>query len=728
MGLLETLRSYKRQRIQGFGKTSIKRKKRYEPCLRKAVLKKLIANSSLLGRGTPGENKGRENENNQRRRISQRLARLRNIFRNRTRPLVDEHDDDDNDFDYEPPRRRRRSRSRRRRPAFMAYRPRTPGQSPRSRHRRQEMYDEQNANNQRQNKSRDWKNWKIVDINPKTPETPKPMHDEVQQPIVPPNTIIIDQNTQQPQNNNYSPLGSTPSSNNQQQPEPVLPGSTVIKIENNRVEQQQSSLGSTPSNNQQHGPNELLPGSNVITIENNTQQEQQHGVLPNGELPFEKIASEVISLPSSSSQPDSSLEILSYKDAPPGVIPLRDIKIERGIKKEPLSPQSQEKQQQSPGIVPFRQIKIEPSSQEQEQGGLPPASSSTGSSIQIISNPNNPAGSVNERIIIQSSSNSNTEDSSLERRKRRNGPPIGPGNKRGIQFRRAKAFRPIEKNVVERIGPKRGRDALTTKDRKNKRIVYSSNLTRDKEKEDEQLPIATQKYNKTSSSSNISSNRPTSPTQLLDHEHLIRTTTIPTTTKRSPRVLLPRITISQQPRREEPPPTSQRPFNVRNHISQWLQQQRQQRESSSSQQHSSSTSHQPSSIDSVLQDGSIITHPATNETISSPGDNEALDRTYNPGPIARSASSTATATKPATRTTIIVPPPAVAGPSNQHEDEPPKKKKRIRSKPIPGHTFYDSKFIKTLPNISPKARKTLEGLYIPRRKRFLQNIIGIDIL
>ena len=708
MGLLETLRSYKRQRIQGFGK-SIQRKKRYEPCLRKAVLKKLIANSSLLGRGSPGENKGRENENNQRRRISQRLARLRNIFRNRTRPLVDEDDDDDDndDFDYEPPTRRsRRSRSRRRR-AFIVGHPRTPGQSPRSRLRRQEMYDEENANNLNQNQSREWKNWKIVDVNPKTPETPKPVH-EVEQPTIPSNTIIIDQISQQPQNNNYSPvsLGSTPSSNNQQA-QPLLPGSTVIKIENNRVEENNNSK------------NESLPGSNVITIENNS---QQHSILPNGELPFEKIASEVISLPSSS-EPDSSLEILSYKDAPPGVIPLRDIKIERGIKKEPLSPQEQsQQQQQSPGIVPFRQIKIEPGiikkeprSSSQEQQG---SASSAGSSIQIISNPNNAPGSVNERIVIESSS-SNT-DSSLERRKRRNGPPVGPGNKRGIQFRRAKVFRPIEKNVVERIEPKRGRDALTTKDRKNKRIVYS-NLSRDKQQEDEQLPIPTQKYNKTSSSSNVSSNRATSPTQLLDHEHLIRTTTIPTT-KRSPRVLLPRITISQQPRREESPTRSPPTFNVRNHISQWLQQQRQQRQSSS---HSStSTSRtmpgQPSPVDSVLQDGSIITHPATNETISSPGDNEALHTTYHPGPIARSASSTATATKPATRTTIIVPPPAVPGPSNQHEDEPPKKKKRIRSKPIPGHTFYDSKFIKTLPNISPKGRKTLEGLYIPRRKRFLQ--------
>ena len=706
MGLLETLRSYKRQRIQGFGK-SIQRKKRYEPSLRKAVLKKLIANSSLLGRGTPGENKARENENNERKRISQRLSRLRNIFRNRRRPLNNQ--DDDDDFDYGPPTRR----PRRRRSSFIIDRPPTPGQSPRSRLRRQEMYDEGNANNLSQNESREWKNWKIVDINPKTPETPKPVH-EVQQATIPSNTIIIDEISQQPQNNSYSPLGSTPSSNNQQ-PEPVLPGSTVIKIENNRLEENNNStsvsLGSTPNNNQQPAQNELLPGSNIITIENNSQQE--HSILPNGELPFEKIASEVISLPSSS-EPDSSLEILSYKDAPPGVIPLRDIKIERGIKKEPLSPQSQQEEEQEPRIVPFRQIKIEPgiikkepnslSSQEQQQVS---SASSGGSSIQIISNPNNTPGSVNERIVIESSSSNNT-DSSLERRKRRNGPPVGPGNKQGIQFRRAKVFR---KNPIERIPSRKTPDdssdedddninlakyrknLLSRKHRKNKRIVYR-NLASDNE-EDEQLPIPTQKYNKTSSS-NVSSNRPTSPTQLLDHEHLIRTTTIPTT-KRSPRVLLPRISISQQPRREEPP-TSPPAFNVRNHISQWLQQQRQQRQSSSA--HSSTTSSRtnaggPSSVDSVLQDGSIITHPATNETISSPGDNEALDTTYHPRPIARSASSTATATKPATRTTIIVPPPAVAGPSNQHEDDqPPKKKKRIRSKPIPGHTFYDSKLLK----------------------------------
>ena len=47
MSLLEALRSYKNQRIQGFGQ-SIERKKRYEGSLRKAVLGKLIANSALL--------------------------------------------------------------------------------------------------------------------------------------------------------------------------------------------------------------------------------------------------------------------------------------------------------------------------------------------------------------------------------------------------------------------------------------------------------------------------------------------------------------------------------------------------------------------------------------------------------------------------------------------------------------------------------------------------------
>ena len=701
MGLLETLRSYNRQRIQGFGK-SIQRKKRYEPSLRKAVLKKLIANSSLLGRGNPGENKSRENANNQARRISQRLARLRNIFRNRTRPLTNQ--DDDDDFDYGPPTRR----PRRRRRSFIVDRPPTPGQSPRSRLRRQQMYDQQNANNVRQDQPREWNNWKIVDLNPKTPETPKPVH-ELEQPTIPSNTIIIDQISQQPQNNNYSPisLGSTPTANNEQQQE-VLPGSTVIKIENN-----------TP----------------------------QHSILPNGELPFQKIASEVISLPSSS-EPDSSLEILSYKDAPPGVIPLRDIKIERGIKKEPLSPQEQsQQQQQSPGTVPFRQIKIEPGiikkesvSSEEQQG----SSSSTGSSIQIITNPNGSPSPVNERIVIQSSSSQpvgseEQEHSSLERRKRRNGPPVRPGNKRGIQFRRAKVFR---KNPIERIPSRKSSDdssdedddninlakyrknLLSRKHRKNKRIVYR-NLTSDNE-EDELLPIPTQKYNKTSSSSNLSSNRSTSPTQLLDHEHLIRRTT---PVRRSPRVLLPRISVP--PPRPQEPPSRGPTLNVRDHISQWLRNythpvQQQQQSSHSSRASSSLASlHPQSSVDSVLQDGSIITHPATNETISSVGDNEVLDRTYHPA--TGSASPTPPATKPTTRRTIIVPPPAPE-PSNQNEDEPPKKKKRIRSKPIPGHTFYDSKFIKTLPNISPKARKTLEGLYIPRRKGFLQNIIEIDIL
>ena len=46
-----------------------------------------------------------------------------------------------------------------------------------------------------------------------------------------------------------------------------------------------------------------------------------------------------------------------------------------------------------------------------------------------------------------------------------------------------------------------------------------------------------------------------------------------------------------------------------------------------------------SSVDSVLQNGSIITHPSTNETISSLGDNEAVDATYSPEGAASSLSS-----------------------------------------------------------------------------------------
>ena len=578
------------------------------------------------------------------------------------------------------------------------------------------MYDQGNVNNVRQHQPRQWNNWKIVDLNPKTPETPKPIH-QVEQPTIPSNTIIIDQ-VSQPQNNNHSPvsLGSTP--NNAQQVQEVLPGSTVIKIKNNTVEQNNNStppsLWSTPNNNQE--AQQLLLGSSVITIQNNTPQQQEHNILPNGELPFEKLASEVISLPSSS-EPDSSLEILSYKDAPPGVIPMRDIKIERGIKKEPLSPQEQSQQQQSPGIVPLRQIEIEPRIKK-EPISFQEQSSTGGSSIQIITPPNNTAAPVNERIVIQSSSSGfpSEQDSSLERRKRRNGPPVGPRNKRGIQFRRAKAFRLLRKNPVERIPPKRRSDLLSRKHAKSKRIVYR-NLSSDKE-EDEELPIPTQKYNKTSSS-NVTSNRPTSPTQLLDHEHLIRTTT----PRRSPRVLLPRISVPPpRPQEQQQRPT----LNVRNHISQWLRNYTRPVEQQRSPYTASSVSSVAQSpVDSVLQDGSIITHPATNETISSVGDNEVLDRTYHPGTGTRTSSRIQSSASPLpaasptppppkrTRTTIIVP----LAPSNQ---EPPKKKKRIRSKPIPGHAFYDSKFIKTLPNISPKARKTLEGLYIPRRKRFLE--------
>ena len=46
-----------------------------------------------------------------------------------------------------------------------------------------------------------------------------------------------------------------------------------------------------------------------------------------------------------------------------------------------------------------------------------------------------------------------------------------------------------------------------------------------------------------------------------------------------------------------------------------------------------------SSVDSVLQNGSIITHPPSNETISSLGDNEAVDATYSPEGAASSLSS-----------------------------------------------------------------------------------------
>ena len=54
------------------------------------------------------------------------------------------------------------------------------------------MYDQGNVGNVRQHPLREWNNWKIVDLNPKTPETPKPIH-QLEQPTTPSNTIIIDQ-------------------------------------------------------------------------------------------------------------------------------------------------------------------------------------------------------------------------------------------------------------------------------------------------------------------------------------------------------------------------------------------------------------------------------------------------------------------------------------------------------------------------------------------------------
>ena len=743
MGLFQTLNRPK--------KIKPKRRKRYEPCLRKAVLNKLIRNSSLLGSGKPGENKARENDNDEARRISQRLARLRNIFRNRRRPLETNFNDNDNDddFDYGPPTRRRRK---------ISYRPPTPGQSPRSRLRRQHIFDPHDAGNVNQYQPREWNGRRIIDSNPQTPQTPTLAHtpqspqiiinNPTQQPVVeqqssqqrtPPNTIIIDQTTQ-PQNNLQASLASTPQSINEQQINQPLPGSTIIRIENDSQGQQG---------------------------------------LRNGELPFERIASEVIPM-SSGSEPDSSLEMLSYKDAPPGVIPLRDIKIERGIKREPISPQQsqsnniqiiptgaagptvtinnnsplEEPQVWHDGPVETDQYGIpivagpsgvqlppygpdprgqppaytSPAPEYNSQGAQNALNRSSGSQIIITSGHETPINSpppdyskiapkvdpewkknsssasntssiasrhspyrlrrINGRIV-----NSNEDHSSLERRRRRNGPPIAQGNRRGIQMRRARVFRNETDNPVERIPSNRERSSrssghnadnddddslnlsyyrkkLLDRKRRKLRRQINNNLTSDNEDDDEELPLPTQKYNKNSSSSfnRTSSTRATSPTQLLDTEHLNRTTQ-PTT----------QIRIQAEPASPPRPEPTGPIFNVRENLNQWLQNRRR------------LAAPAPAPTAPVLPPP--VAGPSTT-TIISPSASNGPD--FEPQVIVHRV-------------------PVPAQQQQQHG-----KKRRIRAKPVPGHTFYNSKFIKTLPNISPETREKLQTYAIPRRKKFLQ--------
>ena len=271
-----------------------------------------------------------------------------------------------------------------------------------------------------------------------------------------------------------------------------------------------------------------------------------------------------------------------------------------------------------------------------------------------------------------------------------------------------------------------------------------------------------------------------------------------------------------------------------------------------------------SSVDSVLQNGSIITHPSTNETISSLGDNEAVDATYSPEGTASSLSSASNVSprnynlRPKTPPTpghllvafrasqpspsqaspssspspqqqqqqqeqmgspvnipmavrpipiqvqrgqfrpsctaqeiaaasqtsgvggLVLPsmaPPAAAAPAaavgqqidispqrispiqsisplpqsppmfqppapqyvppapvvvpvpqqEQPPRQPPRQARRqqrlqrVRAKPVPGHNFYNSHFIRALPNLSPHKRKQLLQAAIPQRKRILLN-------
>ena len=254
-----------------------------------------------------------------------------------------------------------------------------------------------------------------------------------------------------------------------------------------------------------------------------------------------------------------------------------------------------------------------------------------------------------------------------------------------------------------------------------------------------------------------------------------------------------------------------------------------------------------SSVDSVLQNGSIITHPPSNETISSLGDNEAVDATYSlegssgsnvsprnynlrpktpptpghllvvfrasqqpseasspspspqeqqeqqmgspvnipmavrpipiqvqrgqfrPSSIAQQIAATAPSgvggvvlpsmappaatvqqqpqqitpqgispvqsinPLPESPPMAPPPPPVVVPVVQQQQQQPPRQPprqprrqqqqrlQRVRAKPVPGHNFYNSHFIRALPNLSAHKRKQLLQAAIPQRKRIALN-------
>ena len=164
----------------------------------------------------------------------------------------------------------------------------------------------------------------------------------------------------------------------------------------------------------------------------------------------------------------------------------------------------------------------------------------------------------------------------------------------------------------------------------------------------------------------------------------------------------------------------------------------------------------------MVKQNSIQTSPDSNESILSPDDDHVRDPTYIPrnndihGPIIinhRDDDATAIATRAAAAAARPIPPQVLAGqfrraaianqlyPLQQQQQQQPlpqlaaavaapavgaapapaprrrrRALQRIRARPIPGHNFYDSHFIRALPNITPAKRKSLLQAAIPNRK------------
>ena len=166
-----------------------------------------------------------------------------------------------------------------------------------------------------------------------------------------------------------------------------------------------------------------------------------------------------------------------------------------------------------------------------------------------------------------------------------------------------------------------------------------------------------------------------------------------------------------------------------------------------------------STDDAYGEANSIQTSPDSNESILSPDDDHVRDPTYNPNngihsPIINHRDDAAAIATRAAAAARPIPPQVLAGqfrraaianqlyPLQQQQQQqqplpqPPvlaavaapavgaapapaprrRRPQRIRARPIPGHNFYDSHFIRALPNTTPAKRKSLLQAAIPNRK------------